>query len=78
MLQAIHPFGPPVGAYVPAANTDIRHTLDRERARLAGVAAPAGIEVRDLADTSINGNAPGSLPRTNAFLGLGSGCAVFA
>jgi hypothetical protein len=35
MIRRIHPHGPAVGEYVPGAETDIRVTFARERARLA-------------------------------------------
>ena len=33
-IRQIHDFGPAVGEYVCGADTDIRETMDRERARL--------------------------------------------
>lgn len=35
-IKPCQPFGPKVGEYIPAAATDIFHTINRERIRLNG------------------------------------------
>lgn len=79
MIRAIHPFGPPVGAYVPSGSTDIRLTLERARRALAEQppADTAVIDVHEI-ETIEATPVPDDLPRTNAFLGVGIGGAVFA
>lgn len=76
-IKAIHPFGPPVGSYVPSGCTNIRLTIERERSRL-GQARPAvtGIVVRELDTYAPRVRIDDPLPRTNAFLGVTG--AVFA